>query len=150
MLNSEKMVASLQSQDLEHANKYFKRALKEDDAETLLELAEYLESIGMTSVAQWEHELTQYAIKEMKSVKGLHFIGEPSNKAGVLSFKLDGHDDEEVGQRLNSYGIAVRTGHHCAQPILRHFGFEGSVRPTLAIYNSPDDVDALVRVLHTF
>ncbi len=120
------------------------------DAVGLGAALEYLESIGMTSVAQWEHELTQYAIKEMKSVKGLHFIGEPSNKAGVLSFKLDGHDDEEVGQRLNSYGIAVRTGHHCAQPILRHFGFEGSVRPTLAIYNSPDDVDALVRVLHTF
>lgn len=120
------------------------------DAVGLGAALEYLESIGMASVAQWEHELTQYAIKEMKTVKGLHFIGEPSNKAGVLSFKLDGHDDEEVGQRLNSYGIAVRTGHHCAQPILRHFGFEGSVRPTLAIYNSPDDVDALVRVLHTF
>ncbi|WP_191016142.1 cysteine desulfurase [Treponema zioleckii] len=111
---------------------------------------EYLEGIGMASVAQWEHELTLYAVKEMKTVKGLHFVGSPSNKAGVLSFKLDGHDDEEVGQRLNSYGIAVRTGHHCAQPILRHFGFEGSIRPTLAIYNSPDDVDALVKVLHTF
>ena len=120
------------------------------DAVGLGAALEYLENIGMASVAQWEHELTQYAIKEMKSVKGLHFIGNPSNKAGVLSFKLDGHDDEEVGQRLNSYGIAVRTGHHCAQPILRHFGFEGSVRPTLAIYNSPDDVDALVRILHTF
>ena len=120
------------------------------DAVGLGAALEYLENIGMASVAQWEHELTQYAIKEMKTVKGLHLIGEPSNKAGVLSFKLDGHDDEEVGQRLNSYGIAVRTGHHCAQPILRHFGFEGSIRPTLAIYNSPDDVDALVRVLHTF
>ena len=120
------------------------------DAVGLGAALEYLENIGMASVAQWEHELTQYAIKEMKTVKGLHLIGEPSNKAGVLSFKLDGHDDEEVGQRLNSYGIAVRTGHHCAQPILRHFGFEGSIRPTLAIYNSPDDVDALVRALHTF
>ena len=120
------------------------------DAVGLGAALEYLENIGMASVAQWEHELTQYAIKEMKTVKGLHFIGEPSNKAGVLSFKLDGHDDEEVGQRLNSYGIAVRTGHHCAQPILRHFGSEGSIRPTLAIYNSPDDVDVLVRVLHTF
>ena len=120
------------------------------DAVGLGAALEYLESIGMPAVAQWEHELTQYAIKEMKTVKGLHLIGEAANKAGVLSFKLDGHDDEEVGQRLNSYGIAVRTGHHCAQPILRHFGFEGSVRPTLAIYNSPDDVDALVKVLHTF
>ena len=120
------------------------------DAVGLGAALEYLESIGMPAVAQWEHELTQYAIKEMKTVKGLHLIGEAANKAGVLSFKLDGYDDEEVGQRLNSYGIAVRTGHHCAQPILRHYGYEGSVRPTLAIYNSPDDVDALVRVLHTF
>lgn len=120
------------------------------DAVGLGAALEYLESIGMPAVAQWEHELTQYAIKEMKTVKGLHLIGEAANKAGVLSFKLDGHDDEEVGQRLNSYGIAVRTGHHCAQPILRHYGYEGSVRPTLAIYNSPDDIDALVRVLHTF
>ncbi|MBQ9206387.1 MAG: cysteine desulfurase [Treponema sp.] len=120
------------------------------DAVGLGAALEYLESIGMPAVAQWEHELTQYAIKEMKTVKGLHLIGEAANKAGVLSFKLDGHDDEEVGQRLNAYGIAVRTGHHCAQPILRHYGYEGSVRPTLAIYNSPDDIDALVRVLHTF
>lgn len=120
------------------------------DAVGLGAALEYLESIGMPAVAQWEHELTQYAIKEMKTVKGLHLIGEAANKAGVLSFKLDGHDDEEVGQRLNSYGIAVRTGHHCAQPILRHYGYEGSVRPTLAIYNSPDDIDALVKVLHTF
>ena len=120
------------------------------DAVGLGAALEYLESIGMPAVAQWEHELTQYAIKEMKTVKGLHLIGEAANKAGVLSFKLDGHDDEEVGQRLNSYGIAVRTGHHCAQPILRHYGYEGSVRPTLAIYNSPDDIDARVQVLHTF
>ena len=120
------------------------------DAVGLGAALEYLESIGMPAVAQWEHELTQYAIKEMKTVKGLHLIGEAANKAGVLSFKLDGHDDEKVGQRLNSYGIAVRTGHHCAQPILRHYGYEGSVRPTLAIYNSPDDIDALVKVLHTF
>ena len=120
------------------------------DAVGLGAALEYLESIGMPAVAQWEHELTQYAIKELKTVKGLHLIGEAANKAGVLSFKLDGHDDEEVGQRLDAYGIAVRTGHHCAQPILRHYGYEGSVRPTLALYNSPDDIDALVRVLHTF
>lgn len=78
------------------------------------------------------------------------FIGTAANKASVLSFKLDGYSDEEVGNRLNNYGIAVRTGHHCAQPVLRHFGYEGSVRPTLALYNSPDDIDALVKVLKTF
>ena len=110
----------------------------------------YLSEIGMPCIYRWEHELLQYAMKEMKNVKGLHLIGTALNKASVLSFKLDGYSDEEVGNRLNSYGIAVRTGHHCAQPVLRHFGYEGSVRPTLALYNSPDDIDALVKVLKTF
>lgn len=68
-----------------------------------------------------------------------------ANKASVLSFVLDGLDNETVGQRLNELGIAVRTGHHCAQPILRHFGLEGTVRPTLALYNSFEDIDALVK-----
>ena len=120
------------------------------DAVGLGAALEYLEAIGMPSVNKWEHELLQYAIHEMKRVKGLHLIGTAANKASVLSFKLDGYSDEEVGDRLNSYGIAVRTGHHCAQPVLRHFGYEGSVRPTLALYNSPDDIDALVKVLKTF
>ncbi len=110
----------------------------------------YLSEIGMPCVYRWEHELLQYAMKEMKTVKGLHLIGTALNKASVLSFKLDGYSDDEVGKRLDSYGIAVRTGHHCAQPVLRHFGYEGSVRPTLALYNSPDDIDALVKVLKTF
>ncbi len=110
----------------------------------------YLSEIGMPCVYRWEHELLQYATKEMSRVKGLHFIGTALNKASVLSFKLDGYSDEEVGKRLDSYGIAVRTGHHCAQPVLRHFGYEGSVRPTLALYNSPDDIDVLVKVLKTF
>lgn len=120
------------------------------DAVGLGAALDYLTQIGMPSINQWEHELLQYAIHEMKRVKGLHLIGTAANKASVLSFKLDGYSDDEVGSRLNSYGIAVRTGHHCAQPVLRHFGYEGSVRPTLALYNSPDDIDALVKVLKTF
>lgn len=120
------------------------------DAVGLGAALDYLTQIGMPSVNQWEHELLQYALKEMRTVKGLHLIGTAANKASVLSFKLDGYSDEEVGARLNSYGIAVRTGHHCAQPVLRRFGYEGSVRPTLALYNSPDDIDALVKVLKTF
>ena len=110
----------------------------------------YLTDLGMPCVYRWEHELLQYAMQEMKRVPGLTLIGTALNKASVLSFKLDGYSDEEVGKRLDAYGIAVRTGHHCAQPVLRHFGYEGSVRPTLALYNSPDDIDALVKVLKTF
>lgn len=120
------------------------------DAVGLGTALEYLNSIGMPAVNQWEHELLQYAMKEMSKVHGLHLVGTAPQKASVLSFKLDGYSDEEVGQRLNSYGIAVRTGHHCAQPVLRNFGLESTVRPTLALYNSPDDIDALVKVLRTF
>ena len=110
----------------------------------------YLTEIGMPCVYKWEHELLQYAMGEMKKIPGLTLIGTALDKASVLSFKLDGYSDDEVGKRLDSYGIAVRTGHHCAQPVLRHFGYEGSVRPTLALYNSPDDIDAMVKVLRTF
>ncbi len=110
----------------------------------------YLSEIGMPCVYRWEHELLQYALKEMQSVKGIHLIGTALNKASALAFKLDGYSDEEVGKRLDSYGIAVRTGHHCAQPVLRRFGYESTVRPTIALYNSPDDIDALVRALKTF
>ncbi len=120
------------------------------DAVGLGAALDYLSEIGMPCIYKWEHELLQYATKEMKQIPGLTLIGNALNKASVLSFKLDGYSDEEVGKRLDSYGIAVRTGHHCAQPVLRHFGYEGSVRPTLALYNSPDDIDALVKVLRTF
>ena len=120
------------------------------DAVGLGAALKYLTDIGMPCVYRWEHELLQYAMKEMKTVKGLHLIGTALNKSSALSFKLDGYSDEEVGKRLDGYGIAVRTGHHCAQPVLRRFGYESSVRPTIALYNSPDDIDALVKVLKTF
>ena len=110
----------------------------------------YLSEIGMPCVYRWEHELLQYALREMKNVKGIHLVGTALNKASALAFKLDGYSDEEVGKRLDAYGIAVRTGHHCAQPVLRRFGYESTVRPTIALYNSPDDIDALVKVLKTF
>jgi cysteine desulfurase/selenocysteine lyase len=108
---------------------------------------EYLSAIGMADISRYEHELTQYAMSEMAKIPGLRLIGTALEKAGVLSFVLEGHDILAVGEYLNSLGIVVRSGHHCAQPVLRHYGLEGTVRPTLAIYNSAEDVDALVRAL---
>lgn len=105
----------------------------------------YLNEIGMAAVAAHEHNLLVYAMQEMRKIPGLHLIGTAANKASVLSFVLDGVNNEAVGERLNELGIAVRTGHHCAQPVLRHFGLEGTVRPTLALYNSFEDVEALVK-----
>jgi cysteine desulfurase/selenocysteine lyase len=120
------------------------------DAVALGTALEYLESIGMPDVSRWEHELLQYGLREMRSVKGLTLVGTAPDKASALAFKLDGYSDDEVGARLDSYGVAVRVGHHCAQPVLRHFGYESVVRPTIALYNSPEDIDTMVRVLKSF
>ncbi len=84
----------------------------------------------------------------MKDVPGLRLIGTAPDKASVLSFTLEGFQNAEVGKALNEEGIAVRTGNHCAQPILRRFGLESTVRPSLAFYNTTADVDKLVSVLH--
>lgn len=108
----------------------------------------YLNGIGMADISMYEHELTRYAMKELAKVPGLTLIGTAADKAGVLSFVLENRDIISVGEELNKFGIAVRAGHHCAQPILRHFGLEGTVRPSLAFYNSPEDIDALVRALY--
>ena len=108
---------------------------------------EYVSSIGIADIGRYEHELTHYALGEMRKIPGLHIIGNATNKAGVLSFVMDGRDIFAIGEYLNKFGIAVRSGHHCAQPVLRHYGLEGTVRPTLAVYNSPEDVDALVKAL---
>jgi cysteine desulfurase/selenocysteine lyase len=120
------------------------------DAVALGTALEYLESIGMPDVSRWEHELLQYGLREMRSVIGLTLVGTAPDKASALAFKLDGYSDDEVGARLDSYGVAVRVGHHCAQPVLRHFGYESVVRPTIALYNSPEDIDTMVRVLKSF
>ena len=88
-----------------------------------------------------------YATRGLLTVPGLKLIGTARDKASVLSFVLDGYRPEEVGRALNEEGIAVRSGHHCAQPILRRFGQEATVRPSLAFYNTCEEVDTLVAVL---
>ncbi|MFO1125988.1 MAG: family 2A encapsulin nanocompartment cargo protein cysteine desulfurase [Methylocystis sp.] len=117
------------------------------DAVGLGAALDYVESIGMDVIARYEHELLVYATERMRTVPGLALIGTAPEKASVLSFTLDGHDPLEVGKALDREGIAVRAGHHCAQPILRRFGLEATVRPSLAFYNTCADVDALVAVL---
>ena len=117
------------------------------DAVGLGAAIDYLDRIGMANIERYEHELLIYATKELLTVPGLRLIGTAKEKAGVLSFVLDGFRTEEVGAALNREGIAVRSGHHCAQPTLRRFGVETTVRPSLALYNSFDDIDALVAAL---
>ncbi|PPD05858.1 MAG: segregation protein B, partial [Methylocystis sp.] len=117
------------------------------DAVGLGAALDYVEAIGMEVIARYEHDLLVYATERMTTVPGLTLIGTAPEKASVLSFTLDGHDSQEVGKALDREGIAVRAGHHCAQPILRRFGLEATVRPSLAFYNTCADVDALVSAL---
>lgn len=118
------------------------------DAVGLGAALEYVENIGIHQIARYEHDLLQYAQNGLLSVPGLRLIGTALNKASVMSFVLQGYRPEQVGQALNRQGIAVRAGHHCAQPILRRFGVEKTVRPSLAFYNTYEEVDILVSALH--
>ena len=99
------------------------------------------------TIAAHEQGLIAYATKLLSDVPGLRIIGTASEKAGVISFVLHGKESEGVGAALNREGIAVRAGHHCAQPILRRFGLESTVRPSFALYNTYADIDALVAAL---
>jgi cysteine desulfurase/selenocysteine lyase len=117
------------------------------DAVGLGAAIDYLERIGLENIGRYEHGLLAYATRALQSIPGLRLIGTARDKASVLSFVLDGYRPEEVGKALNAEGIAVRSGHHCAQPILRRFGLEATVRPSLAFYNTCEEVDALVAVV---
>jgi cysteine desulfurase/selenocysteine lyase len=118
------------------------------DAVGLGAALDYVTRVGLETIAGYEHQLLEYATPRMLAVPGLRMIGTAVNKASVLSFVLDGYRTEEVGAALNQEGIAVRSGHHCAQPILRRFGVEATVRPSLAFYNTREEIDLLVTVLH--
>jgi cysteine desulfurase/selenocysteine lyase len=117
------------------------------DAVGLGAAIDYIERIGMANIARYEHELLAYALDSLRKIPGLHLIGAPKEQAGVVSFVLDGFRTEDAGAALNREGIAVRSGHHCAQPILRRFGVESSVRASLALYNTCEEIDALVAAI---
>jgi cysteine desulfurase / selenocysteine lyase len=117
------------------------------DAVGLGAAIDYVSEVGIESIARHEHELLTYATAMLNTVPGLRIIGTAAEKAGVISFVLDEFRAEDVGAALNQEGIALRAGHHCAQPILRRFGLEATVRPSLALYNTQEDIDALVAAL---
>ena len=114
------------------------------DAVGLGAAIDYLDSIGMEPISRHEHELIEQAVAGLREIPGLRLVGAPRERAGVVSFVLDGIRTEHVGKALDREGIAVRAGHHCAQPILRRFGVESTVRPSFALYNTSEDVEALV------
>lgn len=108
---------------------------------------DYVTKLGINEIGQYEHYLLEYATKLLKEIPGVRLIGTAKDKASVLSFNLQGYSNDQVGQALNKEGVAVRTGHHCAQPILRRMGVETTVRPSLAFYNTTQDVDTFIKTL---
>ena len=106
---------------------------------------EYMQKIGHAAIAQHEHELLEYGTAELKKIDGLRIVGEAKEKASVISFLLEGSHPYDVGTILDKLGIAVRTGHHCTQPLMARFGIPGTVRASFAFYNNKEDVDKLVK-----
>ncbi|WP_342619884.1 family 2A encapsulin nanocompartment cargo protein cysteine desulfurase [Rhodoferax sp. GW822-FHT02A01] len=117
------------------------------DAVGLGAAIDYVQRIGLENIARYEHDILEYATQLLRPIPGVRLVGTAQNKASVLSFVLKGYTTEEVGKELNREGIAVRSGHHCAQPILRRFGLEATVRPSLAFYNTCEEVDRFIAVV---
>jgi cysteine desulfurase/selenocysteine lyase len=108
---------------------------------------EYLQSVGMHNVESWEHELLDYMTERLREIEGIHLIGTAAQKAGVQSFLLDDIHPHDLGTILDHQGVAIRTGHHCAMPVMEYFGVPGTARASLALYNNRDDIDQLVAAL---
>ncbi len=106
---------------------------------------EYMNGVGIEKIAAHEHDLLEYATEVIGAVEGVRLIGTAREKAGVLSFVLDEVHPHDIGTILDQQGIAVRTGHHCAQPVMDRFGIPATVRASFAVYNTKSEVDALAR-----
>ena len=114
----------------------------------LSEAVDYLAEIGMEAIEARETELVEYAVSELGKIDGLRFVGEAKNRASVVSFVFDDIHASDLGTILDKQGIAVRTGHHCAQPIMRRFNVPATTRASLAFYNNKNDIDRLIEGIH--
>lgn len=113
----------------------------------LAEALRYVSAIGMEQIAQHEQELIQYAMEQMASIPNLRFIGMPKHRSGVISFLIGYEHPYDVGMLLDKLGVAVRTGHHCAQPLVEYYNIPGTVRASFALYNNKEDIDQFVHAL---
>jgi cysteine desulfurase / selenocysteine lyase len=108
----------------------------------------YVMNLGMDRVAAHEHDLLEYATEQVGAIEGVRFIGTAPHRAGVLSFLVGDIHPHDLGTILDREGIAIRTGHHCAQPVMDRFGIPATARASFAVYNTRDEVDALVNGIH--
>lgn len=109
---------------------------------------DYLQEIGYDFISAHENELLNYAHQELSKIQGVKFIGEAEQKAGVCSFIVEGLHPYDVGTLLDKQGIAVRTGHHCTQPVMDHFGIPGTIRASFSVYNTKEEINLLITALN--
>ncbi len=105
------------------------------------EAMNFIEDLGYDAIQAYEHQLLQHATKKISVIEGVRIIGEAGNKASVLSFVIEGIHPYDIGQLLDAKGIAVRTGHHCTQPLMDFFGIEGTIRASFSVYNTIEEID---------
>jgi cysteine desulfurase/selenocysteine lyase len=110
---------------------------------------EYVTSLGFDAIGAHERELLAYATARLGEIPGLRLLGTAPHKLGVLSFVMDAAHPHDIGTIVDAQGVAIRTGNHCAQPVMERLGVPGSARASLGVYNHRGDIDALVRALHS-
>ena len=108
---------------------------------------DYVNRLGLSNIAKYEHELLGYATEQLSRIQGLQIFGTARDKVSVISFVMRGRGVQEIGRLLDLEGIAVRAGHHCAQPSLRRFGLDATVRPSFSLYNTTEEIDRLAEAL---
>ena len=106
-----------------------------------------MNSIGFEEIASYEDELLQYATSRLKEIEGMKIYGEAAEKTAVISFNVEGLHPYDIGTLLDKMGIAVRTGHHCAQPVMDFFKIPGTVRASFAFYNTKEEIDTFMEAL---
>jgi cysteine desulfurase / selenocysteine lyase len=104
---------------------------------------DYVGQVGLAAITAWEHQLLSYATERLADIEGVRFIGTAKEKAGVLGFTLAGVHPHDIGTWLDDSGVAIRAGHHCAQPVMRHFGIPATARASFAFYNTTEEIDIL-------
>jgi cysteine desulfurase/selenocysteine lyase len=105
---------------------------------------DYVDHLGIDHISEYEDQLTDYLLESLRSLPSVKLIGDASERAGAVSFVLEGVHPHDVGTFLDQEGIAIRTGHHCAQPLMKRFGVPATSRASLGLYNTPDEIDRLI------
>ncbi|MCF6332700.1 MAG: cysteine desulfurase [Draconibacterium sp.] len=109
---------------------------------------DFMNEVGIPAIGEWENELLEYATLKLKEINGIKIYGEPPNKSGVISFNIKGIHSYDLGMLLDKLGIAVRTGHHCADTVMQHFNIAGTVRISFGMYNTKEEIDIFITALN--